>query len=475
MYARAYRFFPLGIGFVASALEKNSIDYSFYDLHRDWMKPSTLVKKVKEEGAPDLFALTALLTSLPNSIEICKALKRHFPETKIVLGGKLAILDPEFIFRNVATDYIIRGEGEIAIIELIEMLQGKRSIDKVQGLAYKDETGNIRFNGEAALVENISDYYFPYRSIDMSRYVSRNTVQSPNLPSINMISSRGCPFACTFCNFSKGQYNCMRYYDIDVLSDIWDYLITNYGLEHITFNDDIFTVNKKRVKEVCGRLKEKNLAFSCSTRLDCLGEEMISILEDSDCRYLCIGIESPAPAVAKIIDKRIEFEKYQRNIDLLKKSRMTVNFGFMFGYCGETEETIRETREFVLKNNLIYSAFFATAFPQTKLYDMVRDRIPDEDKYLKKLATVDLSANYLINMTDIPKRKLYSLRDHLVADSVLNVMNIRIPGVTFLVRKLFVLYLIFMRRIGLKTAIFKRIFEFINIVIVKPMASSRKS
>lgn len=473
MYVKAYNFFPLGIGFIASALEKSSIDYSFYDLHKDWMKTADFVKEIEKEGFPGLFAITALLTSFPNAIEICRALKRRFPGVKIVLGGKISVLRPEFIFKNIEIDYIIKGEGEVAIIELIEMLEGKRSINDVQGLAFRDESGNVHSNGEAKLIENISDYYIPYKSFDMSRYVSKATVQSPNLRSINMISSRGCPYRCTFCNFSKGQYARMRDYDINVLSKSWDYLMKNYGLQHITFNDDIFTVNKQRVKEVCGCLKEKGLDFSCSTRLDCLDEEMIYILEDSGCRYLCLGIESPSPSIAKIIDKRLDLEKCQKNIDLLRKTSMIVNFGFMFGYFGETEETIKETREFVLKNGMIYSAFFTTAFPETKLYDMIRNKIPNEEEYLKQLSTVDLSADYLVNMTDIPIAKLYSLRDYLVADSVLNAIKVKILFPRFLLRRFFVLYLIFMRRYGLKKAIFKRIFEFLNIVIVKPLASQK--
>jgi hypothetical protein len=252
---------------------------------------------------------------------------------------------------------------------------------------------------------------------------------------------------------------------------MWDSLIARHGLRHVTFNDDIFTVDKERVKAICRRLKDRKLLFSCSTRLDCLDEEVISVLEESGCRYLCLGIESPAPAVARVIAKRLDIAKSQENIRLLKKSRMTVNYGFMFGHLGETEATIRETREFVLRNGVIYSGFFATAFPGTKLYDLVRSRIPDEQSYLGKLSAVDLSADYLVNMTEIPLKRLYRLRDGLVADSVLNALNVRFPLFVSLLRPLFILYLAFMRRFGLRRALFKRLFEFLNISVIKPLAS----
>lgn len=472
MYVKAYNFFPLGLGFLASSLEKNSIDYSFYDLHRDWMKTYDFIESVKKEGKIELFAISCLMNSFKNTIKLCESLKHHFSESKIVLGGKIAALEPEFIFRNIKTDYVIKGEGEVAIIELIEMLEGKRSIEEVQGLAYKDESGKICFNGVSRPINDVSDYLIPIESFDMKKYISKETVQSPNLSSTNMISSRGCPFSCAFCNNSKNPDKRMRYYDLNKLGKQWDHLIKNFGLKHITFNDDIFTVNKERTKKICKLLKNKGLSFSCSTRLDCLDEELIKILDDSGCKYLCIGIESPAPAVAKIIDKRLDFSKCEKNISLLKKTNIIVNFGFMIGHYGETEETIQQTREFVMNHSIIYAAFFATPFPGTRLYDMVKNRIPDEEEYLYKLSEADLSADYLINMTDIPKKRIYSMHDYLVVDSLLNSLSFNLPF-KFILRRILVLYLIFMRRYGLKVGFFKKLFEFLNIVIVKPIAQKR--
>ena len=265
----------------------------------------------------------------------------------------------------------------------------------------------------------------------------------------------------------------MRYYDIDVLCEFIDYMKEHHGLQHVTFNDDIFTVNKKRVYAICEALKARSISFSCSTRLDCLDDELISVMEDSGCRFICVGIESPSPTVAKIIDKRLNLKRYQKNIDRLKDSSMIINFGFMIGYYGETEETIEETRAFVLKNKLVYTAFFATAFPSTKLYDMVRDRIENEELYLKQLAKVDLSMDYLLNMTNIPRRRLYYLRDQLVADSLINVLAPSLARLGIL-RRLFMIYLDFMRRFGTKTGFFKSVFEFININVVKPLAAKQK-
>jgi len=472
MYLKAYDFFPLGLGYLASALERSSIPYVFHDLHKHWTRTGEFIRRVARGEPPGLFAISGMITSLAHTAELCRAIKDRFPRSRIVLGGRISVLDPGFLFRHVRTDFVIKGEGEVALVQLVEMLEGKRPPSLVQGLAFRGPSGEILSNGEAERIADVSAYPIPYRSLDIAPYVSRRTVQSPNLPSINMLSARGCPFACAFCNFSKEDNHRMRPYDLDVLSEAWDGLIARHGLRHVTFNDDIFTVNPGRTREVCRRLKDRRLSFSCSTRLDCLDEEMIALLEESGCRYLCLGIESPAPAVAAVIDKRLDLEKGRKNIARLKTSRITVNYGFMIGHLGETEETIRQTRDFVLANGLVYSAFFATAFPETRLYDLVRDRIPDEDAYLRKLSSVDLSADYLVNMTSIPVRRLLRLRDELVADSLIRGLNIRRPAARALLRRLGLLSLAFMRRFGLRRAGLKRLFEFLNIAVVKPRLAS---
>lgn len=457
MFLKAYKFFPLSLGYIAAALEREKIPFTFYDLHIHWLSPEKLIRQLKQAPSCDLFLLTGLLTSFQNVQELAKVLKKAYPSSKIALGGRITVMEPAFIMEEIPVDYVVRGEGEKAVIDLVQCVSKNTLPEHVPGISYKLPDGSVVDGGFTEPVKEINNYHIPWHRFDMDRYVKLCNIQSPNVPSINLLSSRGCPFSCTFCNNSKGQKPPMRYYDIFDIERTLDHLKEAYGLRHVTFNDDIFTVNRFRMEEMCRVLKERNLSFSISTRLDFLDQESIALLDDSGCHYLCVGIESPSPTVAKIIDKRLNLEKYQSNIDALKKSRIVVNYGFIFGYLGETEQTIQETREFVLKNRILYSAFFANAFPQTKLYDMIRHRIPDEKEYLRKLFTVDLSKDYLVNLTDIPREKLYRLRDTLVVDSMLHAMGDGLPCKRIL-RPLGLLYLAFMRKYGLNTAFFKILF-----------------
>ena len=472
MFHQAYRFFPLGLGYLAGAMEKEGVPWNFYDLHNDWIDTKSAIETIKKDGAPDIFGLSGLLTSYQSIKELCEALKENFPDSKIVVGGKIAVVEPKILFENMKTDFIVEGEGEKALIQLVNELSNGHDFENVDGLAWRDEKGKVHSHGEAPVVKNLGDYRIPYEKFDMEGYVEKVNIQSPNVRSLNMLSSRGCPFSCTFCNFSTLR-SPMRYYDD--LENQLDYLVDNFQLSHVTFNDDIFTVNQKHVAKVANLMKERNLTFSVSSRIDFLKKETIEILEDSGCRYLCVGIESPSPTVAKIVDKKLNMSKLQQNMDLLQASRIVVNYGFIIGYYGETEETIKETRDFVIRNKILYSGFFANAFPKTKLYDMIKDRIPDEKDYLERLFTVDLSADYLVNMTDIPRKKLYRLRDELVVESALGAVNIPLPKlVRYPLKKLGRLYLSFMRNYGMKYAVFKNIFEFINMSIVKPLTKKKR-
>ncbi|MEO5334126.1 MAG: B12-binding domain-containing radical SAM protein [Magnetococcus sp. YQC-5] len=466
MFHGAYRFFPIGIGSIAASLFKHGIDHEFYDQHMDWQSDEDLIEKIKRRGAPRLFGLTGLLTSFQSVKNLSTALKVAFPESKLVLGGKIVVVRPDILFRNMPVDYIIRGEGEEAILALWKAMHGEGDLESIKGLTFRTPDGTIHDHGETDPVQDLDRYIIPYHRFDMGKYVASCNIQSPNIPSINMISSRGCPFSCTFCNFSLGERAPVRFYNN--LADSLDYLMQNFGLQHVTFNDDMFTVNRKHMRRVCAIIRERKLSFSISTRLDFLNEESIALLDESGCKYLCIGIESPSPTVAKVIDKRLNLEKFQTNIIALKKSRIVVNYGFIFGYLGETEQTIAETRDFVLRNGILYSAFFANAFPRTLLYEMIRDRIGDEEAYLQKLFSVDLTKDYLVNMTDIPLARLYRLRDGIIVDSVIHLMDKRVARFAFILRFGGLVYLSFMRRYGLRFSWVKRLFEFINMSIVKP-------
>jgi hypothetical protein len=135
---------------------------------------------------------------------------------------------------------------------------------------------------------------------------------------------------------------------------------------------------------------------------------------------MLVGVESASPRILEIIDKRLNYERFQRNVVLCQESALVVSFNFICGYYGETEETLRETYDFLRKHRILYTSFFATPYPGTKLYEMVRDRIGDEAAFIERLSDADLQTDYVLNISALPEKRLRRIRDRMVVGSALH-------------------------------------------------------
>ena len=195
MNLSAYKFFPLGNGFLAAALEKHGIDYSWYDLHQNWLSDNAFANLIEKNGPYSVVAISGLLTSFKSVMRLCICLKSRFPETKIVIGGRIAAVGPEFLLEQMPVDYIVKGEGEEALISLLLNLSKNTMDEKIKGLWYRGKGGEVISGGTTDYIKNISDYIIPYKHFDLESYIRDCNIQSPNVPSINMLSSRGCPFS----------------------------------------------------------------------------------------------------------------------------------------------------------------------------------------------------------------------------------------------------------------------------------------
>ena len=421
LFNNIYHFFPIGLGYIAASLEEKGIDYDFIDMRLENWDSSQLIHYLKGRPAYDCFAIGGLISSFNNIKEVCYRIKETFPMKHIVLGGKISKVNTDILFDNLNPSYVIDGDGEESFCLLLESLSSNSvKCDEIPGLIYRDKQGKIICNPTRMLID-VNRYHIPYHRFPMERYISRSGIQSNGLKSLNMISSRGCPFECTFCNFSDGISGLpLRLYDVSQLEKEITHFKTNLDMEHIFWNDDVFAMNTRRLKEMGNMLHRLGIRYSISMRLDSINEERMSILETTGCQVLMVGVESPSPKIAKIIDKRMDTKKIQKNIELCQNSSIIVSFNFITGYVGETEKTLNETFEFLIKNRILYTSMYATAYPGTKLYEMVRDKIDDEEKYVYKLSNADLQTDYVLNMTELPEKRLKRIRDKMIVYSALN-------------------------------------------------------
>src|SRR3989344_3778235 len=193
----------------------------------------------------------------------------------------------------------------------------------------------------------------------------------------NMISSRGCPYQCTYCMASYMWQRKVRFRSIKNVVDEIEECINKYGLGEFNFHDELFTVNKKRTIEFCQEVKKRDLdiVWVCMCRVDYLDEETLREMKSAGCRKIMFGFESGSQMILDIMKKRVALDKAEEAVRLVKKAGIKTAGNFMFGNIGETEETIKQSIKLAKKLNCDTMGFFvASPYPGTEFYETAKAR-----------------------------------------------------------------------------------------------------
>ena len=279
-------------------------------------------------------------------------------------------------------DIIVKGEGEITVDELLNCIENNRPLKEVEGIVFK-ENGKIVNNPDRAFIQDLDKLNYPAREIlDLKKYQRHAIPLIDVYPVDTIVSSRGCPFSCTFCSskhFWKRVYRTRR--SEEVVKEI-KYLINKFGTKGVIFNEDLFTVSKKRVLELCQLIKPLGIEWKCSSRVDTVDEEMIKAMKESGCKAISFGLESCSNKTLEMIDKRITTDQSRKAIKLCRKSGIYVNGSFIIGLPNETEndmlDTIKTSKTWKL-DTVDYNRFFG--FPGSDLYTLVKRKNLDRYKY----------------------------------------------------------------------------------------------
>ncbi|MFA5014851.1 MAG: radical SAM protein [Actinomycetota bacterium] len=323
-----------------------------------------IIKEV-EEYKPDIVGLTLKTGAYKSACNIACLIKRYFPRVIIVAGGPHATILPQETAQEGCFDYVVKGEGEITFLELIERIEKDESLEEVKGLTYF-KNGKIIDNPARHFIEELDNLPFLERDSHLHR-----KQYSPDTISL-IITGRGCPYACTFCASEKIWKRKVRFRSPFNIVDEINIVYKKYGSRHFKFRDDTFTLNKQRALEICELLIRQKLpiTWQCETRADCLDEELVRKMKEAGCIGVSIGVESGSERILKYIEKGETKEKIAEGIKLLRKFGINVSTFMMIGFPTETEEEMEETMKFVKKlspNHIILSIL--TPYPGTKIYD----------------------------------------------------------------------------------------------------------
>lgn len=427
-------YFPMGLGYVAGACARESIDTRFVDMNLGDHQLIQVLDLIKKEGF-DVIGIGGFAMQLKSTVELANAIKESRKDATIVIGGVQVFGCDEFLIKNSKADIVCSGESEVLLPQIVHSLYGSGDLSKFESIIYR-RNGEIVRNGGFAIVDDIDSITFPqYDLFDMESYVKGNYHNAPGRRTIDFICSRGCPYKCNYCINSNKPFK-MRYRHPDnILTEI-RLLKDTYNINDFSFGDEIFTANKKKALEICEVLKGENVTWVTSCRADGLDDELISAMKKSGCRMLCIGFESGSEKILQEMKKRTTREVYSRAIGLLRKHDLMFYPNFMIGMPSETEETIGETEQFCKDNKLVFGVTYVTPFPGTKLYDEIKYKIKDEKTYLYRLADLNFTKEPLINLTSMPTRELMRLRDRTVINTTAHLIQQRFQHLPILFIKM---------------------------------------
>jgi len=334
---------PLSLAYIANLLRNHEIKF----LDANVLKYS-IEKTLKEirKFNPDYLILTSSPVDrweCPNSNidSIFEIINKA--NIKTVLTGSHGSLTPDWIFKKCKVDIIVRGESELTVLDVVN---GKNP----KGISYR-KNNKIIHNLDANRIQDLDALFPAYDLLPMDKY-SYSFFDLPKPFSI-MLTSRGCPFKCIFCSkaMAKDQY-IVRSFE-NVIKEI-KHLVDNFKIRSIFFQDWEFTIDKKRVENICDSiLKEKiKILWGCNARANDLSDKLVRKMKKSGCVRINIGFESGSQEILNKINKRINIKDLEMAIKICKENNINIGMYSMINLPGENKKTIKETVEFLKRNNI---------------------------------------------------------------------------------------------------------------------------
>jgi len=301
-----------------------------------------------------------MTSSYVSAVTVSRIAKQLNPNVVIVLGGKHPSALPAETLQNRSIDFVVIGEGEETFKELLLNLKRPEAI---RGIAYRDSAGKVQITPPRAYRDDINTLPFPIFESAINRYPFQ-TGQAEKSYAWSMISARGCPFHCIYCASDKT----IRYRSPENVADEIAIVKERYGIHYFEFEDDSFSLSRSRTLSLCHELRNLNVKWTCITRVDLIDESLVSVMKESGCISVSIGIETGSPKSLEMIEKKINYEKVRQAIHLFRKYGILCRAYFMIGFPWEKREDMEQTMALIRRLPIdSFQMNVATPLPGTQL------------------------------------------------------------------------------------------------------------
>jgi len=344
---------PLGLSYIASYLIQHGHECEIIDGMAIPWKIEDIVEKT---FSFDIAGITSVSTLASRANQLIKSIKERNNKIPIIFGGPHATVLPEVCLEKGA-DYVVSGEGEITMLELVNTLEAGKDINEVKGIAFLRDGKLIKTPGRD-LIENLDTLPLPARDLLPMNLYRSSQARSKRQPSHSLLTSRGCPGTCSFCNkrvFGTG----VRYFGPDRILEEFFLLRDKYGAQDIAIWDDNFVTNHNIVHTLCDELIKKKFdkTWSVEARIDHVDRELLKHLKAAGCDFIAYGIESGSQAVLDRMNKKINLEQIRDAIKTTKETAISIRGYFMMGMPFETLEDMEKTIKFAIELNIDVASF----------------------------------------------------------------------------------------------------------------------
>jgi len=365
-------FIPMGLSYLAAFLEKhghqvNIIDYQVREFNQDQLVDE--IAKIQ----PEIVGVTSATLTYKPALKIVRVVKKAFPNCLTVMGGShVTVMDVKALEECQELDIVVRGEGEQTILEIVKAISNSRpsAFNEILGITFRRNKKIFR-NPDKPFIQNLDELPFPaFERLELNKYRLFNKTYLP------IITSRGCPFNCTFCLASKMLGKKFRARSPRNVVDEIERLISKFGADAITFYDDTFTFDLKRADEICQEIMRRkvDVSWDCRTRVDRVNRRLLEKMHRANCELIHFGVESGSQKMLNAMKKGTTVEQNARAIKWAKEAGILVAVSVIIGYPGETEETMDETIDFLRKTEPDYVYMcIPTPYPGTELYTILED------------------------------------------------------------------------------------------------------
>lgn len=363
---------PLGIATLAAIARNIGHDVSVFDfLALD--TPLEAAVEAVLKAKPRWAGITATTEMIGSAMVLAKELKKRSPDITVLIGGPHVSAAPEETMARCAEfDIAFIGESENTLAEYLDKASSGSDTAAVKGIMVRS-TGGPKYTGKRDFVSDMDNVPFPAWDLlpDITKHYQPAVTNYRRLPYTSLVTSRGCPGQCIFCDRSVFG-NKVRAFSAEYIIEMIKKLMREYGVREVCFYDDNFLLLKDRLKKFCRLLKEEkiDLIWSCSARIDTVDQETLDLIRQAGCWQIGYGIESGSDDILKLMKKNITVERISGKIEASKKAGLLVRGYFILGNPGETKGSLKATLGLMKRlplDDLLVE--YMTPYPGCELYD----------------------------------------------------------------------------------------------------------